>query len=184
MYTHYPRTVKRESYAYQGRPVTLDAAELEPGHYEIMLLTDDGKSLSETTARTEDAALCEFRWIRSSHRPDAETPKLTGKYLLLRDHLLAAHQAAEEASQRVEDTGTCNFDSPALDLPRWRVSLVEEAARQAGVGCFTWSCFGHKLFVFPMHTPGQARKREVAQESAMAVLRALGYDTYGYYQMD
>lgn len=184
MYTHYPRTVKQESYTYQGRPVTLDAAELAPGQYEIMLLTDDGESLAETTAQTEDTALCEFRWIRRNHRPDAETPKLTGKYLLLRDHLLTAHQAAEEASQRVEDTGTCNFDSPALDLPRWRVSLVEEAARQAGVGCFTWTPFRKKLFVFPMRTPGQARKREVAQEAAMSVLRSLGYDAYGYYQMD
>ena len=180
----YPRQIKQERYIYQGRPVILSAAELAPEEYEIMLLEDSGESIQEAHASSEDSAICEYRWIRKNHRPDAEVPTLPEKYRKLRDDLKKAHLAALEAAARVQDTGTCNLDAPSIRLPRWRRGLVEEAAVQAGVGCFQWGTFGGGTYVFPMHVPGQAYKQECAAEAATACLSDLGYNALTYCQMD
>lgn len=180
----YPRQIKQERYIYRGRPVILSAAELAPGEYEIMLLDSYGESIAEASASAEDSALCEYRWIRKNHRPDAEIPVLPEKYRKLRDDLKRACLAAQEAAARVQDTGTCNLDAPAIRLPRWRQCLVEEAALQAGVGCFQWRTYGSGIYVFPMRVPGQAYKRERAAEVAASSLASMGYNTLTYYQMD
>ena len=61
--------------------------------------------------------------------------------------------------------------------------MVEEAARQAGCGCFRWGTF-RGVYVFPFQVPGQANKRETAAETATAYLQSQGYDALTYSQID
>lgn len=134
-------------------------------------------------SESEATVLSDFAHLRRTHRPDNEIPALSGKYAALRNSLRAARAAGLAAAARVPDGGTCNLDSPAISLPRWRSALVEEAARQAGCGCYRWSTSG-SVYVFPLHTPGQANKRETAAETATAYLQSQGYDALTYSQID
>lgn len=181
------RTIKREEYTYHGRRVILDACELSPGTYEVMLLTrSTGDGIDSATVYSEAEALAAFDRIRAAHRPDQEQPApLTGKYAKLRDDLraaLAAGRAAEEAAP--SDGGASNFDSPALRLPRWSRSKVEQAAREAGSACFVWDLYGSKRYVFRPYTRAQGIARSLNAEAATDALRRLGYEAFSYCQMD
>lgn len=111
--------------------------------------------------------------------------KATAKYERLTEALRRAITAAELAvAENPEDGGTCNFDSPALLLPRWNEKRVEEAAKKAGRGCFKWDCCGAKYFVFPLRVGGQGNSRTLAAETAKDSLAAEGYHANVYYQMD
>lgn len=180
-------TIKREAYTYHGRRVILDACELSPGTYEVMLLTrSTGEGIDSATVYRESEALAAFDRIRAAHRPDQEQPApLTGKYAKLRDDLraaLAAGRAAEEAAP--SDGGASNFDSPALRLPRWSRSKVEQAAREAGSSCFIWDLYGFKRYVFRPYTRAQGIARSLNAEAATDTLRRLGYEAFSYCQMD
>lgn len=181
------RTIKREEYTYQWRRVILDACELSPGHYEVMLLArSTGDDIASATAYSEAEALAAFDRIREAHRPDQEQPApLTGKYAKLRDDLraaLAVGRAAEEAAP--SDGGASNFDSPALRLPRWSRAKVEQAAREAGSSCFIWDLYGSKRYVFRPYTRAQGIARSLNAEAATDELRRLGYEAFSYCQMD
>ena len=107
------------------------------------------------------------------------------KYEALIEALKRAAAAAREAVARdPEDGGTCNFDAPAIALPRWKEEEVKAAARAAGVGCYTWKLYREKLFVFPLRIGGQGNSRTRAAEAAEKSLRADGYEATMYYQMD
>lgn len=184
-------SIKREEYTLKGRRVVLDTARLSPGEYETMLFhSSDWLEIDSATAATEAEALAQHAKIRAAYPPDAERPTsapapLTGKYAKLRDDLkaaLAEGRAAEDASP--EDGGTCNFDSPALDLPRWNAAKIQQAAKEAGSGCFIWSPFGSRLFVFRPNTHAQGNARNCNAEAVSAALRRMGYDAFCYYQMD
>ncbi len=55
------------------------------------------------------------------------------KYKKLTEDLrIAAFNATVRAAHE-DDGGTCNFDSLAISLPRWKEELVLSAAEQAGV---------------------------------------------------
>lgn len=111
--------------------------------------------------------------------------KATAKYERLTEALRRAITAAELAvAENPEDGGTCNFDSPALLLPRWNEKRVEEAAKKAGCGCFKWDCCGTGYFVFPIRVGGQGNSRTLAAETAKDSLAAEGYHASVYYQMD
>ena len=107
------------------------------------------------------------------------------KYEALTEALKKAVAAGQEAIDRnPEDGGTCNFDAPAIALPRWKEEEVKAAARAAGVGCFTWKFYPEKLFVFPLRIGGQGNSRTRAAEAAERSLKADGYNATMYYQMD
>jgi len=107
------------------------------------------------------------------------------KYERLTEALRRARAAALlAAEENPEDGGTCNFDAPALALPRWNEKRVKEAAEKAGVGCFKWNFYGAVRYVFPMRAGGQANSRTRAAEAAKDVLEADGWKTLMYYQMD
>ena len=184
------KSIRREEYAYKGRRVILDTAELSPGKYETMLFRrSDGEEIDSSTATTEVEALEQYAAIRAAHLPDSERPEpvpvqLSGKYAKLRDDVRKAAQIGLEAASRVDDGGTCNMDSAALNLPRWKEALVEQACKEAGCGCFTWKPFGAKYFVICARIPGQARKQEVAAEAMTAAFHEMGYDALTYCQMD
>ena len=107
------------------------------------------------------------------------------KYEALTEALKRATSAARASVEaNPEDGGTCNFDAPALVLPRWNEELTKAAARAAGVGCFTWKLYREKLFVFPLRIGGQGNSRTRAAEAAAESLKADGYNATMYYQMD
>ena len=107
------------------------------------------------------------------------------KYEALSEALKRATAAALEAVARdPEDGGTCNFDAPAIALPRWNEAKVKAAAEAAGTGCYSWKLFGEKLFVFPIRAGGQGNSRTRAAEAAERSLKADGYNATMYYQMD
>lgn len=103
----------------------------------------------------------------------------------LAEALRNAKQAAEEAvAADPEDGGTCNFDAPALFLPNWRQKRVEQAAAEAGVGCFKNAAFGRSFYVFPLRVGGQGDSRTRAAEAAKENLAAAGWRASVYYAMD
>ena len=83
-----------------------------------------------------------------------------------------------------DDGGTCNFDSPTLYLPRWNRKKVEAAAKTAGVGCFMWSSFSKRCYVFSVPGVGQGYTRTNAAEAMKDFLKSRGYEAGMYYQMD
>ncbi len=106
---------------------------------------------------------------------------LTGKYAKLRDDLIKARESGLKRAAVSDDGGTCNFDSPAIKLPRWQVAKVKQAAAEAGCGCFVWFS---GVYVFVLRCDGQANKVTAAAEAAEKALKNAGYDAFVYYQAD
>lgn len=183
------KSIMHEQYTYKGRRVILNASELSPGRFEIMLLRySDGEGIAEASARTEAEAREQYAKIRAAHLPDEERPApapLSGKYAQLRDDLkkaLEAGRAAEDADP--EDGGTCNLDAASLSLPRWNADKVKQAAKEAGTGCFAWNLFNSRRYVFIPNTRSQGNARSRNAEAMTAALRSMGYDAMDYSQMD
>ena len=108
--------------------------------------------------------------------------ELTGKYAKLRDDLIAALAAGRSAEEKTpNDGGTCNFDSPTIDLPRWQSEKIKQAAQAAGTHCYKW--FG-STWVFSPRTRAQGYARTRNAEAAKNKLCELGYQAYMYYAMD
>lgn len=106
---------------------------------------------------------------------------LTGKYAKLRDDLIKAIEAGNKRANASDDGGTCNFDAPALKLPRWQIAKIKQAADEAGCGCFMWFS---GVYVFPLRCGGQANKVTAAAEAAEKALENAGYSASVYYQAD
>lgn len=156
----------------------------------MLLARSSGQEYASARAATEAEALAAYDKIRAAHLPDnersADKPApLTGRYAQLRDDLRAALQAgraAEEADP--EDGGSSNFDSASLYLPRWNKAKVEQAAKEAGTGCFTWKLFGQLRYVFRPDTHSQGNARSRNAEAMTAALCGMGYDACDYCQAD
>jgi hypothetical protein len=107
--------------------------------------------------------------------------------------LLRAKQAATDADpgEGLEnDGGTCNLDTPAFRIDRWRESDVMQAAEVAGVQvtAFTWMG-GRRWFWLNGCTKGQANRRCRMMEAAQSVIREgetliAGFHACGYCQCD
>ena len=171
-----------------GRLMTLDAAKLGEGKYEVMLLDlKTGEALDTVMVPTEAEALEEFERLRERwHHPEAMPAELKGKYRKLAEDLKAALAYGLERKGD-DDGGTCNFDAPSLHLPGWTRKKVEAAAEYAGLGCFVWNLWGSKSFVFslPMGCGvGQGYTRTKAAEAMREYLEGLGYDALTYCQAD
>ena len=164
-----------------GRVGVLSCVELPDGSYETMLYTDDTRmdEVFVENSRTEDAALMAFKYALERY----QVPELTGKYKKLAEDLCKAI-AFGAAHAGTDDGGTCNFDSPAVALPRWNEKLVNAAAKAAGTSCFKWKCYGATRYVFSIPGVGQGYTRTKSAESAAQLLQSLGYDAHVYYQMD
>lgn len=127
--------------------------------------------------------------IRHPYHKEPQPPKpLTGRYAKLRDDIitaLAIGRAAEDQEfQRNGDGGTCNFDSPALTLPRWSAEKIKQAAKEAGTSAYKWTLYGSTRWVIVPDSHCQAEPRSVCAEAMRDCFRALGYDAYMYYQAD
>lgn len=111
-------------------------------------------------------------------------PPLTGKYAKLRDDLLAVY-AETEYLENTEDGGTCNFDAPTLDLPRWNADKIKQAAKEAGGSAFKWTWGTVTMgWVFSPRSSGQANRRTRRAEAISAALKRRGYNAGMYCAMD
>ncbi len=164
-----------------GRLFTLDAAEIAPDKYEVMLY--DPATMNEldvVMTDTEDGALCEFRHMRDRYH----VPELKGRYKKLSEDLAAALAYGLERKGD-DDGGTSNFDAPSLHLPGWERKKVEAAAKTAGLGCFVWNLWGCKSYVFSIRGGvGQGLTRTRAAEAMSEYLKGQGYDAMTYCQAD
>lgn len=172
-----------------GRPIIVDAAEITAGHFEVAAFWGNGDEIESDEVEDIDTArrlYSELLHKLTAPKPQQAAAKpLTGKYAKLRDDLkaaLAAGRAVEDDDP--EDGGACNFDAASLLLPRWKEALVEQAAEEAGTGCFTWSLFGKKRFVFRPNTNGQANARSRNAEAMTDALARMGYQAFCYQQFD
>lgn len=116
-------------------------------------------------------------------KPGKENAVCTKYYQLMLD-LREAREAAQKAVSSTDDGGACNFDAVALKLPRWVEKQVEQAAKDAGCGCFVWNFYGNKRFVFPHRCGGQADARSAGAEAMYQALKHKGYDATMYYALD
>lgn len=169
-----------------GRRMILDAAQLGEGEYEVMLFNPKtGLELDVVLAPTEAEALEEFERLRKEwHHPEAMPAELKGRYRKLAEDLKAALVYGLERKGD-DDGGTSNFDAPSLHLPRWEQKKVEAAAEYAGLGCFVWSLWRSKTYVFSIREGvGQGMTRTKAAEAMCEYLEGLGYDATTYCQAD
>lgn len=177
------RTIKNEKIRLSnGRWAVLDASELFPGEFETMLLyPGSGEEITSAKASTEAQAICDFDRIRKEYAG----PELTGKYAKLSKALKAAREAGKRAAEALgNDGGACNFDAPALYLPRWNQQQVKAAAEAAGVGCFKWQFMGGGVYVFPLRLGYQGNANTAAAEEALDCLIDAGYNGRTYYEID
>ena len=176
------RTVKHDEIHCNSRIIIIDTAEMQNGVYETMaLFKATGEDICTVISATEPDALKAHDEILSNYK----VQELPAKYAKLRDDIkaaLAIGRAAEDADP--EDGGTCNFDSPALFLPRWNSRLVMQAVRDAGSGAFDWKAYGGRRYVIRPDSRCQANARSRNAEAMTKALSALGYDCMMYYQMD
>ncbi len=87
----------------------------------------------------------------------------------------------------VIDGGTCNFDAPTLNYRDCGISkkAAKEAIAAAGLRCFEWRvCHDTELVIGGPCFFGQANRRTAMAEAFHAALKADGYATGMYYQMD
>lgn len=163
-----------------GVKAILSTVETDPGQYETMLMSPDGdEEYAQLRTTSEAQAVGDFNHLRKQY----EVKPLTGKYAKLAEDLKAAAAIGLEAADRSDDGGTCNMDAAALDLKGWRRESVENAAKAAGVGCFIWSLYGSKSYVFPLRC-GQGNKNMYAAEAMTQALKDMGYDASTYCQID
>lgn len=167
---------------YQGRKIIIDTSQAD-GKWETIVMYSNGNELenpireSDKNTATENHFETVRRW-----REKVDAEPLTGKYLKLSEDLNSAFRQAEKECAEVSDGGTCNFDAPALYLPRWNAEQVKKAAKQAGHGCYKWDSF--KRYVIALRLPYQGAKRTAIAEHMNEILNGMGYDSFMYYQMD
>jgi len=103
------------------------------------------------------------------------------------EDLKAALEIAREVAAKTEDGGTCNFDAPVLLLPttgkgcRTAKRVAKETIEAAGLDSFEWR---KNALVIQIHCGGQGASRTRSAEAFERELRARGYETTMYYQMD
>lgn len=170
---------------YNGRQIVVDVAEITPGRFTVAALDAEGNEIESDEVEDLDTArrLYGELFRRLTEKP--ATKPLSGKYAKLRDDLRAALEAGRNAEhENPEDGGTCNFDSVALNLPRWQAAKVEQAAKEAGTSCFSWDLFGGRRWVFGPDTRAQGNARTRNAEAMTRALAGMGYQAMDYCQMD
>lgn len=88
------------------------------------------------------------------------------------------------AKASTEAQAICNFDAPALYLPRWNQQQVKAEADAAGVGCFKWQFMGGGVYVFSLRLGYQGNANTEAAEEALDCLIDAGYNGRTYYEID
>lgn len=178
---------------YKGKPIIIDLADMskhygEP-HYEVMAMRENSIDLEQKWSCSLELAItiykrmCDKYKDKEPRKPLIQNP-LPEKYAKLRDDLKAA-LAVGKAAEIGEDGGTCNFDSPAIPLPRWSEKLVKRAAEEAGSGAFKWHPYHLTYFVFHPDTNKQGNDRSRNARAMTDYLKTHGYENaFEYCQSD
>ena len=173
--------------SWNKRRILISTVQLPGGVWEHMVMyKSSGQEIEcfHTKDRADAERAHALLVKRYTPKEKPEQKPLTGKYKQLAEDLRRTAAAAIQATKDSEDGGTCNFDSPALYLPRWNAEQIKQAAAAAGVGAFKWESFGPVKWVFCPRSGGQGNRRTRCAEHMAAGLQAAGYDVTMYYQMD
>lgn len=113
------------------------------------------------------------------------------QYAGLIEALRKAKLKAIEAGLSVDDGGTCNFDSPVLFMPKGtRETTMDKIGLRAGVSFMKWESYPFKgsdhsaWLIFGDFMNGQGNRRSRIAEAFAASLKADGFESDTYYQMD
>lgn len=169
---------------FHGSTLIVDTCDLGERYnlrYETMALRPGGKEVE--TVRTSTLVEAERTHAIMLRKYKEQAEELTGKYAKLRDDLLTAYAETEHIEQ-TEDGGTCNFDSPALKLPRWNSKKIKQAAEEAGCGAWKWELWGNARWVISFRSSGQANRRSRRADALVEALSGMGYDCTEYCAMD
>ena len=169
-----------------GYAIIIDIADLTGyGNYEVMAMRNNGAEIACECFHTLDEAVKSYNAMIDRYTlKNGENPPLKGKYAKLKDDYAKAIAVGLEAAMFENDGGTCNFDSPMLFLPRWNEKLIEQAANEAGGGCYSIKRTGGKCYIMDTPPVGQANRNTVAARAMAKYLASCGYQASVYYQMD
>lgn len=170
---------------FENENIIISAAQIG-NEFEIMAMTRNYDELEviKTNSRIEAYGAFDDMVKRYTEKKQ-NAIQVTAKMQSLINALEAAKAAAFMARNLDEDGGTCNFDSPSIALPRWKVAEVEACAKAAGLSCYSWKSWSGKRWVFTVPGPcGQGNCRSRMAEAMTAALSSFGFDAVTYYQMD
>ena len=182
----FPRSICRAEYGRGKNRILVSAAQLAQSVYEVAALRPNGDELELVRVSSALEARAVFAQMQQRFGPVAERASETPAMRRLIAALLRATDAARLAAAENggEDGGTCNFDAPALELPRWREADIQYCARAAGTTAFAWRIFGKRLWVFGVPLGGQGNRRSRQAEAIVESLAADGFNACEYCQMD
>lgn len=170
---------------FENNEIIISAVQIG-NEFEVMAMNHNHDELEVIRTDSRTKAYGTFddmvkRYTEKKHNALKVTAKMQG----LIDALEAAKAAALKARNLNEDGGACNFDSPSIALPRWKMAEVEACAKAAGLSCYSWKSWSGKRWVFTVPGPcGQGNCRSRMAEAMTAALSSFGFDAVTYYQMD
>lgn len=113
------------------------------------------------------------------------------KYTELITALKKAREKATAAGLLSDDGGTCNFDSPVLYMPKGtRQTTMDKIGLCAGVSFMKWeskvftACGYSVWLIFGDFMSGQGNRRSRIAEAFATSLKADGFESDIYYQID
>lgn len=162
-----------------GRPACLNLVIHPDNIFETTIVTDDTVQEKVVSRKFEDqeSALDFYEYLKD----DRHVPEPIGRYKKLAVDLERAKVYAKEQMGE-DDSGSFNFDSVSIYLPRWREKLVINAAKTAGVNCSKDGRTNRYLFSIP--NTGDCLMRTKAAEAMSAFLNNIGYCTSVFYMLD
>lgn len=181
-----PVSLRRREYGCGKHFLIVDVSEITPGEYEAIAMRSNGNDLDVLKTTDREAAVEAFermcRELGTAEDRASLSPRMTELVEALRK---ASEVAIAVREADAEDGGTCNRDSPALDLPGMKPREVEVCARMVGLTVFDWRLFKHRLWVFGVPGPsGQGNLRSRMAEAMTRSLKESGFDATEYCQMD
>lgn len=181
-----PITYTRREFGSGKKAVIISSTQIEPGLFEIMTMTRDGEEIESYRTRRRGDVIAVYAQMVERYAENASARRITPKMQELIDALKLACNAAHAArEENDEDGGTCNFDAPALNLPRWKRADIEACAKAAGLIVRDWKPYGMRRWVFSVPFPcGQANLRSRMAEAMTASLKESGFDAMDYCQLD
>lgn len=162
-----------------GRFACLALASHPDGTFETTITTDGPtqKKIFSKKFEGQKEAVDFFEYLKE----DRHVPEPVGRYKQLAVDLEQAKKYAQK-QMGDDDSGSSNFDSVSIYLPRWRKKLVINAAKTAGLDCFKDGRSSRYLFSIP--ETGDRLTRTKAAEAASDFLNNMGYSTTVFYMLD
>lgn len=174
--------IKRSNYIRlaDGREGELKIIKFPNGQFGIIFLAIGAKPERIILRQFDDKS--EAQNFLEYLKEEKNVSELKGRYKQLAiDLRKAAIYGREHMGDN--DSGSFNFDSPYLILPRWREKLVIDAAKTAGISCFK-SPRSSGRFIFNIPDTGTCSAQTRAAEAMSDYLGRLGYSSGVWYMLD